>query len=111
MCGGRSSRMGVDKATLPFGDELMLERVVRLLSLLVEPIVVVASTPNQRLPDLPPAVTITHDRQTDRGPLEGLAAGLTAIGDRAEAVYDGSLEQFLRGWFPQTAEADGNVAR
>ena len=30
LCGGKSTRMGRDKATLPFGPELMLERVVRL---------------------------------------------------------------------------------
>ena len=30
LCGGKSSRMGRDKATLPFGPELMLQRVVRL---------------------------------------------------------------------------------
>ena len=31
LCGGQSSRMGRPKAWLPFGDELMLPRVVRLL--------------------------------------------------------------------------------
>ena len=30
LCGGRSSRMGRAKAWLPFGDELMLPRVLRL---------------------------------------------------------------------------------
>ena len=29
LCGGRSSRMGTPKALLPFGPELMLQRVVR----------------------------------------------------------------------------------
>ena len=36
LCGGKSSRMGRDKATLPFGPELMLQRVVRLISQVVE---------------------------------------------------------------------------
>ena len=37
LCGGKSSRMGRDKATLPFGPELMLQRVVRLIGEVVEP--------------------------------------------------------------------------
>ena len=36
LCGGKSSRMGRDKATLPFGPEQMLQRVVRLLGLVVD---------------------------------------------------------------------------
>ena len=45
LCGGRSNRMGRDKATLPFGPECMLQRVVRLLAEVVElsKIVVVAA--------------------------------------------------------------------
>ena len=38
LCGGRSSRMGRPKAWLPFGDELMLPRVVRILREVVEPV-------------------------------------------------------------------------
>ena len=30
LCGGQSRRMGLDKASLPFGSETMLARVVRL---------------------------------------------------------------------------------
>ena len=41
LCGGKSTRMGVPKATLPFGPETMLQRVVRLLGTVVSPIVVV----------------------------------------------------------------------
>ena len=39
LCGGKSTRMGVAKATLPFGPETMLQRVVRLLGTAVSPIV------------------------------------------------------------------------
>ncbi len=83
--------MGLDKSTLPFGDEQMLERVVRLIAPLVDPIVVVAAA-DQQLPDLPQQVTVTHDRRAGRGPLEGLAAGLTAIADRADMVYATSCD-------------------
>ncbi len=53
LCGGKSTRMGVPKATLPFGPETMLQRVVRLLGTVVSPIVVVAAR-DQELPELPP---------------------------------------------------------
>ena len=76
---------------LPFGDERMLERVVRLIAPLVDPIVVVAAA-DQQPPDLPRQVTVTHDRRAGRGPLEGLAAGLTAIADRADVVYATSCD-------------------
>jgi molybdopterin-guanine dinucleotide biosynthesis protein A len=88
LCGGQSTRMGRDKATLPFGPEQLLQRVVRLVSVVVEPakIVVVAAV-NQSLPQLPAAVTVVHDRASQRGPLEGLAAGLRGLSQRAEAAY------------------------
>jgi hypothetical protein len=70
LCGGRSSRMGVPKLSLPFGPELMLQRVVRLLSTVVDPIIVVAA-PGQELPPLDPSVAIIRDRREARGPLEG----------------------------------------
>ena len=79
LCGGQSSRMGRPKAWLPFGDELMLPRVARLLSEVVAPIVVVAA-PGQDVPPVPPEIEIVRDEEKGRGPLQGLAAGLNAIG-------------------------------
>jgi molybdenum cofactor guanylyltransferase len=88
LCGGKSSRMGRDKATLPFGPEQMLERVVRLMSEVVEPTnIVVVAAPDQVLPTLPAAVAVARDLHKDRGPLEGLAAGLRQLAGRADAAY------------------------
>ena len=78
LCGGKSTRMGVAKATLPFGPETMLQRVVRLLRTVVSPVVVVAAR-DQQLPDLPADVSVTRDEREAKGPLEGLRAGLTAL--------------------------------
>ncbi len=88
LCGGKSSRMGLPKTKLPFGDELMLQRVVRLVSEVprLEHLVVVAAE-EQELPPLPADVQIARDAQPDRGPLEGLAAGLAALATTCEAVY------------------------
>jgi molybdopterin-guanine dinucleotide biosynthesis protein A len=78
--------MGVPKATLPFGPETMLQRVVRLLGTVVSPIVVVAAR-EQSLPPLPDDVAVTHDEREQRGPLEGLRAGLKALPDSVVAAY------------------------
>ncbi len=86
LCGGKSTRMGVPKATLPFGAETMLERVVRLLGSVVCPIVVVAAR-GQSLPGLPDEVRIARDEREARGPLEGIRAGLRALPDTVEAAY------------------------
>lgn len=88
LCGGKSSRMGRDKATLPFGPEQMLPRVVRLISEAVNlECVVVVAAPNQLLPELPAGVSVARDAQQYRGPLEGLASGFRALAGRADAVY------------------------
>lgn len=88
LCGGKSSRMGRDKATLPFGPELMLQRVVRLLTNVIRPEnMVVVTAPNQLLPELPQAVTVANDILEFRGPLQGLATGIRAMPDRRDAFY------------------------
>ena len=86
LCGGKSTRMGVPKATLPFGPETMLQRVVRLLGTVVSPIVVVAAR-EQSLPPLPDEVAVTRDEREQRGPLEGLRAGLKALPNFVEVAY------------------------
>ena len=91
LCGGRSSRMGRPKAWLPFGRELMLPRVVRLLGAAVDPVVVVAA-PDQDEPPLPEKIAIVRDDRKGRGPLQGLAAGLKALRGRADAAYLSSCD-------------------
>jgi molybdopterin-guanine dinucleotide biosynthesis protein A len=86
LCGGKSTRMGSPKALLPFGNETMLQRVVRLLATVVSPIVVVAA-PEQPLPPLPADVIVTRDEREGRGPLEGLHAGLKALPDSIGMAY------------------------
>lgn len=86
LSGGKSTRMGVPKATLSFGPETMLQRVVRLLGTVVSPIVVVAAR-DQSLPALPSNIVVTHDEREQRGPLEGLRAGLKALPNSAEFAY------------------------
>jgi molybdenum cofactor guanylyltransferase len=111
LAGGKSSRMGLAKATLPFGPELMLPRVVRLLSSVVQPIVVVAA-PQQELPPLSVDVLHARDEREGRGPLEGLLAGLTAIDRHADAAYATSCDvpllapAFVQAMTDRLGEAD-----
>ncbi|MBO0697000.1 MAG: molybdenum cofactor guanylyltransferase [Zavarzinella sp.] len=99
LCGGKSSRMGRPKAWLPFGDETLLQRVVRILSEVVEPVVVVAAA-DQDLPPLPRAVLVARDDREYLGPLSGLATGLAALDGRADVAYLSSCDvPFLRATF------------
>jgi molybdopterin-guanine dinucleotide biosynthesis protein A len=73
--------MGRDKAGLPFGDETLVARTLRLVREAVEDVVLVARE-GQALPEgLPPAL---RDPAEGLGPLAGIAAGLSAVaGERA----------------------------
>ena len=83
--------MGVAKATLPFGPETMLQRVVRLLGTTVSPIVAVAAR-EQVLPALPHDVIVARDEREAKGPLEGLRAGLAALPATVDAAYATSCD-------------------
>jgi molybdopterin-guanine dinucleotide biosynthesis protein A len=92
--------MGRPKAWLPFGHELMLQRVVRVLAELVQPVVVVAA-PGQQVPPLAPAIEIVRDASQGRGPLEGLCAGLSRLAEcGVDAAYASSTDvPFLQPGF------------
>jgi molybdopterin-guanine dinucleotide biosynthesis protein A len=91
LCGGKSTRMGRPKLSLPFGGETMLARVVRIVGEVVSPVVVVAA-PEQELPNLPAGTLVTRDEVQNQGPIGGLAAGLAALRTRAEAAYVSSCD-------------------
>ncbi len=94
LCGGRSRRMGAPKAWLPCGEEYLLQRVVRIVSGVVRP-VVVAARRDQELPPLPQDVLVAHDVVEDGGPLAGIAAGFDALAGRCDAVVVASCDHPL----------------
>jgi molybdopterin-guanine dinucleotide biosynthesis protein A len=99
LCGGKSSRMGTSKAHLQFGAETLLQRIVRIMGEVLEPVVVVAAK-GQILPELPAGVIVCTDKNDGQGPLEGLAAGLEAIKDLCDAVFLSSCDvPFLKKQF------------
>ncbi len=109
LCGGESRRMGRPKAWLPFGPELMLQRIVRLVGTVARPIVVVAA-PDQEVPELADDVEIVRDAIAGRGPLQGLAAGFAALPASIEFVYATATDvPFLEPrWITRLAELIGD---
>jgi molybdopterin-guanine dinucleotide biosynthesis protein A len=74
LVGGRSSRMGVDKATLVIGGEPLWQRQLRMLEQLT-PGRVALSAPVPP-PWCPPEIELITDAAPARGPLSGVVAGL-----------------------------------
>lgn len=80
LAGGRSSRMGVDKASLMLEGRTLLQRTVDVLDEVADEIVVVAAS-GQELPQLESArpLSVVEDAIEGQGPLVGIAAGLEAM--------------------------------
>jgi molybdenum cofactor guanylyltransferase len=92
LAGGRSSRMGSPKAALEWHGSTLLRRVVGVAGRSLDGPVVVVRAPGQPLPELPEGVEVVEDAREGRGPLQGLAAGLAAVRDRAHAAYASSTD-------------------
>ncbi len=93
LAGGRSRRMGSDKATLDWEGEPLLARVVRIVGSRCDPVLVVAPETSAAFVNLhgtggPPAWWVT-DEEPGVGPLGGLAVGLR------EAAEDGAEWAFV----------------
>jgi molybdenum cofactor guanylyltransferase len=87
LAGGRSSRMGSPKAALDWHGSTLLRRTVSVLARAVTGPVLVVRAPGQPLPDLPPEVEVLADPREGLGPLQGIAVGLAALSDRADAAF------------------------
>jgi len=92
LAGGRSSRMGSPKAELEWHGSTLLRRVTGLLGRAVDGPVVAVGAPGQHLPPLGPAVELASDAREGRGPMQGIAAGMSVIGDRADVAYVSSTD-------------------
>jgi molybdopterin-guanine dinucleotide biosynthesis protein A len=116
LCGGKSSRMGTPKMALPFGTELVLQRMVRVVGSVVSPVAVVRARA-QAIPELPAETVIVTDLHDDKGPLAGLYSGLTALSHAADAVYATSCDapllkpEFVRFVCDQLQDADMAICR
>jgi molybdenum cofactor guanylyltransferase len=82
LCGGRSTRMGFDKASIRFEGETLLQRALARLDTVCDPVMVAPGNL---------ALTLTgralvRDAEPDSGPLGGLVAALRASPHRLLAV-------------------------
>lgn len=80
LTGGRSRRMGRDKAAVPWRDGTLLDHVVGVLTTALSGPVVVVGAAGSPGPAAGPGVLPVVDDEPGRGPLQGLATGLTAAG-------------------------------
>jgi molybdopterin-guanine dinucleotide biosynthesis protein A len=87
LAGGRSSRMGRSKALLDWHGTPLVVHLCRLLRAELGGPLVVVRAAGQALPALPAGVEVVEDERADRGPLEGIAAGLRTVATRADAAY------------------------
>ena len=78
LAGGRSSRMGTDKALLDWHGVPLVVHVVEAVRAAVDGPVVVVGAPGQDLP-----VPFVADPEPYGGPVVGLRVGLEAVGMRA----------------------------
>jgi molybdopterin-guanine dinucleotide biosynthesis protein A len=84
--------MGTPKAALEWHGSTLLRRTVGILTRVTDGPVVVVRAPGQALPPLPAQTELVEDPQEGLGPVQGLAAGLAAVTDRAEVAFVSSTD-------------------
>src|SRR5215467_402059 len=84
--------MGTPKAALEWHGSTLLRRTVGILARVADGPVVVVRAPGQELPLLPPQTEVVEDPREGLGPVQGLAAGLAALKDRAEVAFVSSTD-------------------
>jgi len=79
--------MGRPKATLDWHGSTLARRAVGIVGRVIDGPVIVVRAAGQELPALPAGVEVADDARDARGPLQAIAAGLAAVGDRADAAF------------------------
>jgi len=87
LAGGRSSRMGTPKATLEWHGSTLLRHVTGVVARAVDGPVIVVRALGQELPPLDPRVVFCDDIEEGRGPMQGLAVGLSAAAEHSETAF------------------------
>ena len=90
LAGGRSSRMGQDKASLEISGKSMVERLLLKLSPIVAEVVVMRA-PGQTMPKIPEElrnqIRVGWDSVKDRGPLQGIVDALPLLNSTIDKVF------------------------
>jgi len=113
LAGGRSSRMGTPKAALEWHGSTLLRRTAGILARATGGPVVVVRAAGQDLPSLPKGTLVADDPREGKGPVQGIAAGLAALGGRADAAFIASTDMpflhpaFIRRVLRLLSDAEG----
>ncbi len=75
LAGGQSSRLGFDKQQLKFGEEYLIDMLLKLLAPVFQELIVVSNTPEFHAGR---SCRVVSDSLIGQGPLGGLHAGLAA---------------------------------
>jgi molybdopterin-guanine dinucleotide biosynthesis protein A len=87
LCGGKSSRLGMDKSQLVFRGQSFLSCIVGQIETVTDKIVVVGSEVTGPSRRLPAQVVFERDRRSNAGPLEGIRVGLRRLADSVEYAF------------------------
>ena len=104
LAGGRSSRMGKDKASLKISGISMIERLLLELSPIVAQVVVIRA-PGQTIPNIPKELKdrtlVGWDSVKDRGPLQGIVDALPLLNSEIDKVFllTCDLPYITTNWF------------
>src|ERR1700758_5654986 len=84
--------MGLPKAALEWHGSTLLRRTVGIMARATSGPVVVVRASGQDLPELPEGTLVADDPREGRGPVQGIAAGLTALTGRADVAFVSSTD-------------------
>ena len=84
--------MGLPKAALEWHGSTLLGRTVGIMARATSGPVVVVRAAGQDLPELPEGTLVADDPREGRGPVQGIAAGLTALTGRADIAFVSSTD-------------------
>jgi molybdenum cofactor guanylyltransferase len=105
--------MGTAKAALEWHGSTLLGRTVAIVARATSGPVVVVRTPGQDLPELPAGTLVADDPREDKGPVQGIAAGLAALTGRADVAFVSSTDMpflhpaFIRRMLRVLEESEG----
>ena len=123
LVGGRSSRMGRDKSSLPFGKTTFLEQIAEQISTVAAPLVVagkhdqnvsrIIDDLSAKLPDV--EFISVNDRYPDCGPLDGVSAGLKELQKTSQFGFVSSCDvplikpEMIRMLFNELGSSDAVI--
>jgi molybdopterin-guanine dinucleotide biosynthesis protein A len=84
--------MGTPKAALEWHGSTLLRRTAGIVARAANGPVVVVRAPGQDLPGLPKGTLVVEDPREGKGPVQGIAAGLTALSGQAESAFIASTD-------------------